>query len=90
MDDVSTLPIVRVGNSRGIRLPKQLIDQCRIHDRVEIQVRGRRIILIPIDSHPRSGWEQAAQAMTEDSKFNNEDDTLLIPDILDDDVLEPW
>jgi len=82
MASIETLPIVRVGNSWGIRLPKRLIDQCRVEDRVEVQIRGRRIVLIPIDGKPRTGWEATAKAMSECG-----DDELLVPEFLDDEAI---
>ena len=44
--------IVRIGNSRGIRIPKPLIEQTGLGEDVEI-VMGR----------PRAGWVEALRAM---------------------------
>ena len=30
--------LVRIGNSRGIRIPKPIIEQCRIGDTIELRV----------------------------------------------------
>lgn len=48
--------LVRIGNSKGIRLPKSLLVQTGMTERIEIEARGHRIILKPI-KEPRSGWE---------------------------------
>ena len=56
-----TLELVRIGNSRGIRLPKPLIDQCGFGDTVHVTVRGNRLIVSP-DRPPRDGWEEAFKA----------------------------
>lgn len=56
--------IVRVGNSRGVRLPKALLDQAGLPDDVEIHAEPGRIIIE--SARPvRSGWAEAARAMAE-------------------------
>ena len=49
--------VVRVGNSRGIRIPKAVLEQTGLRDEVELEVRGSQVILRPA-KHPRSGWEE--------------------------------
>jgi antitoxin MazE len=56
--------IVRVGNSRGIRLPKPLLEQSGLTDEVEIRAEPGRII-IETARRPRSGWAEAARAKAE-------------------------
>lgn len=63
--------IVKIGNSRGIRIPKPLLDQTGITDDVEIEVEKNQIIIRPI-SNPRSGWDDAFGAMA-----RNGDDALI-------------
>ena len=50
--------VVKIGNSRGIRLPKTLIEQTGIDDEVEIEVSGNTLVIRPANS-PRMGWGQA-------------------------------
>ncbi len=52
--------LVRIGNSRGIRLPKPLIEQAGLGDDVELQVHSDSIIISSV-RHPRSGWADAAR-----------------------------
>ena len=54
--------IVRIGNSRGIRLPKTILDQCRFDDTVELEIEGNRLIVCST-RHPRSGWDEAFRDM---------------------------
>jgi antitoxin MazE len=54
--------LVRIGNSKGIRLPKPLIEQAGLTEEVELQVRGNTII-IAARKAPRSGWAEAAQQL---------------------------
>jgi antitoxin MazE len=56
--------IVRIGNSRGIRIPKLLIDQTGLGGEVEIMVRGSTLVIIPA-TRPRAGWAEAFRAMAE-------------------------
>ena len=48
--------LVRIGNSKGIRLPKSMLVQTGMTERIEIEARGHSIILKPV-KEPRSGWE---------------------------------
>ncbi len=56
--------IVRVGNSRGVRLPKPLLEQAGLPDEVEIHAEPGRIIIEPA-ARPRAGWADAARQMAE-------------------------
>ncbi|MGE0555689.1 MAG: AbrB/MazE/SpoVT family DNA-binding domain-containing protein [Gemmatimonadales bacterium] len=51
--------LVRIGNSRGVRLPKPLIEQAGLSDDVELDVREGAIVIRPADG-PRAGWAAAA------------------------------
>lgn len=50
--------LVRIGNSRGIRIPKPLIEQCGFGDTVELYVEQNHLIIEP-DRRPRQDWEEA-------------------------------
>ena len=63
--------IIKIGNSRGIRLPKVILHQVGIDDEVDLEVDRDRIILKPIH-HRRSGWREDFQKMAVKS-----DDQLL-------------
>ena len=54
--------IVRIGNSRGIRLPKTLLQEAQLDDEVELQAEPGRI-LISKTAKPRAGWAEAARRM---------------------------
>ena len=54
--------LVRIGNSRGVRLPKPLIDQAGLTDQVELVLRGNTIV-IAAHPAPRSGWAEAARKL---------------------------
>ena len=52
------IELVRIGNSRGIRIPKPIIEQCGFGDTVELQVEKDRLVITP-DRPPRQGWKEA-------------------------------
>jgi antitoxin MazE len=56
--------IVRIGNSRGLRIPKTLLEQCGIRDAVELSVEDGRLTVRPVHA-VREGWAEAARAMAE-------------------------
>jgi antitoxin MazE len=72
---VSVIPI---GNSKGIRFEKALLEKYDIKDAVELILEKGFIILKPISS-PRKGWDKAFKKMHE-----NGDDRLLMEDIFED------
>lgn len=54
--------LVKIGNSRGIRLPKAVIEQAGLGEDVELEVEDGRIV-IRAASDPRAGWEEACREM---------------------------
>ena len=73
--------VVPIGNSRGIRIPKTVLELCHIHNVVNLTVKGETIVIQPIKHRPREGWDAAFRRMHEHG-----DDRLLISDRLDLDV----
>jgi len=56
--------LVQVGNSRGVRLPKPLIEEAGLSDEVELRVRKGAILILAART-PRAGWAEAARALHE-------------------------
>jgi antitoxin MazE len=54
--------IIRIGNSRGIRIPKPLLDELGLLDEVEIHVEGDSLVIHP-SKKARAGWAEAFQEM---------------------------
>jgi antitoxin MazE len=50
--------LVRIGNSRGLRIPKALIEQCGFGDTVDLRVEDDRLI-VARDRPLREGWAMA-------------------------------
>lgn len=55
--------LVRIGNSRGIRLPKAVIEQCGFEDEVEMEVHHHELV-IRSSTVPREGWASAFARMS--------------------------
>lgn len=51
--------LVRIGNSRGIRLPRPLIEEAQLPDEVDLRVDGGTIVITPA-RRAREGWTEAA------------------------------
>ena len=76
--------VVKIGNSKGIRLSKTIIERYNIRDTVEMILDKGHIIIKPL-SKPRKGWDKAFMEM-----HANGDDRLMIPDIFEEENLEEW
>jgi antitoxin MazE len=76
--------VIKIGNSRGIRLSKTLLERYNIRDTVDLILEKGQIIIKPL-SRPRKGWDKAFMEMNA-----NGDDKLLINDIFEDENFEEW
>lgn len=54
--------IIRIGNSRGLRLPKALIELAELSEEVELSAEPGRLIVQAV-REPRVGWADAAKRM---------------------------
>jgi antitoxin MazE len=63
--------LIKIGNSRGIRLPKPVIEQCGFENEVELEVHHQELV-IRSASRPRAGWAGAFARMNQSG-----DDELL-------------
>lgn len=76
--------VVKIGNSRGIRFSKTIIERYNIRDTVEMILDKGHIIIKPL-SRPRKGWDKAFKEM-----HANGGDKLIMPDIFEEENLEEW
>ena len=76
--------IIKIGNSKGLRLSKTILEKYNIKDKVEMILEKEQIIIKPIDK-PRKNWEEAFKKM-----HQNGDDELLLDDVFEDENLEEW
>ena len=76
--------IIKIGNSKGIRLEKAILKKYKINDSVELVLEKEHIILKPIHT-PRKGWGKSFKKM-----HKKGEDRILIDDFFDDQNLEEW
>lgn len=69
--------VIKIGNSRGIRIPKSIIEQSGLNDEVELEVRNDQIIIKSISTNKRENWDLLFKKMAQ-----NKDDILLDADAL--------
>lgn len=75
------LSIVQIGNSKGIRLSKTIIEKYNFVEKVKLILKEDEIILKPI-SKVGDGWDEAFKNMAAKGE-----DELLMPDVFED---EEW
>jgi len=58
--------IVRIGNARGVRIPKEVLDQLGLveDEAVDLEVREGQLVIRP-SRRPRSGWAEQFRLMAE-------------------------
>ena len=69
--------VIKIGNSKGLRIPKPILEQTGIMDDVEIEVEKNQIIIRPVKD-VREGWDDAFKLMSQkgDDKLIIEDDNI--------------
>jgi mRNA-degrading endonuclease toxin of MazEF toxin-antitoxin module/antitoxin component of MazEF toxin-antitoxin module len=75
--EVLKIPVVRIGGSKGIRIPKKILEECNITSSVIASVGNGEITLKP-ERRPRQGWAEAAKRL-----HQQKEDKLLIDYTLD-------
>ena len=75
------ISVVKIGNSKGIRLPKNILEQCEITDIIELEVHDKEITLKSLKKNVRDGWGEKFKIMAE-----NGDDKLQIDDSIEIDM----
>jgi antitoxin MazE len=63
--------IIKIGNSKGIRIPKPLLDQASLGEEVELEAGDGQIVLRS-SRHTRQAWDEQFAKMAE-----HKDDSLL-------------
>lgn len=70
--------LIKIGNSKGVRLPKSLLAQTGMTERIEIETRGHSIVLKPI-RELRNDWE--ARFAKDNRELGKEDREWLDADL---------
>ena len=51
--------IIKIGNSHGLIIPKRMLKQLGVNEKLEIEVKDGGLFIVPIHDHPRKGWAEA-------------------------------
>jgi antitoxin MazE len=78
------ISIIKIGNSKGFRLPKTILERYNISDKVELILEKGQIVLRPV-TEPRKGWDKAFKKMKAAG-----DDQLLFEDVFEDENVDEW
>ena len=70
--------IISIGNSKGIRIPRAILEQCNLNDEALIEVKNNVLFIKPVKKKPRKGWEKAFKSM-----HDRKEDALFIDDTAD-------
>lgn len=70
--------LIMIGNSKGLRFPRTLLEQCGIKDEVELHVQDNEIRIKASSKKPREGWEAMLK-----KAYSKGKPPRLIPDSMD-------
>ncbi len=65
MKSTITTKLVRIGNSRGIRIPKAVIEQLQLDGDISLDVRPDGLLIRPIAGKPRATWKASLREIAE-------------------------
>ncbi len=82
--------ITKIGNSRGVRIPKAIIKQANLENtEIEFKIGNEGLLLKPISNQARKGWEQKIKKMP--TTHSNQKDKGQLDDFLNhEDDIENW
>jgi antitoxin MazE len=68
--------IIQIGNSKGVRIPKSLLDELKFEKLVEFEILPNGLLLRPIHekpvSPPRAGWSEMFKSALDESGDDRE------------------
>ena len=64
--------LIKIGNSKGVRINSNIIKECELGNEVEMQVVDKKIIIESV-KEPRADWNKSFEGM-----HKNNEDVLLI------------
>lgn len=57
------LQIRQIGNSRGVVIPKAILEQIGFDDHADLVIEGDRLVLSKPKKNPREGWTEDSKAI---------------------------
>ena len=64
------LRVQRIGNSRGIIIPKPLLEQMGLAGEIELEVQSDALVLRKPSPSPRSGWAEDCTMLAERNEID--------------------
>ncbi len=59
--------IIKIGNSKGIRIPKPLLEECNLAADVELEIHADGLLIRPAKT-PRLNWDKAFKQMADNDQ----------------------
>ena len=79
--------IIKIGNSKGIIIPANIIKLLGLEDYVQLEMENEKLIVrLTKKKKPREGWEEAIKEEIE----KNGQPEILLPDFFEDEDLSEW
>jgi antitoxin MazE len=75
--------VIQIGNSRGIRLPKEFIQELNIKDKVELVIDKDELRVKGVQKKPRQGWSESFAKMSA-----GKEDEILLPENIDSEIFD--
>jgi len=82
--------LIQIGNSKGVRIPKALIEQAGLEDtELELRVTKQGLLIKPV-KQPRQGWKEAIEKAQQNGEIYVDHEWLDAPldtaldDLMDD------
>jgi antitoxin MazE len=57
------LQIRQIGNSRGVVIPKAILEQVGFDDQADLVIEGDKLVLSKPKKNPREGWAEDSKAI---------------------------
>lgn len=67
LTNTMTTELISIGNSKGIRLNKKLLEQIGFVATATLEVIGGKLIITPIKKKPREGWAENIRKIKQQS-----------------------
>jgi len=81
--------LTKIGNSKGIRIPKPLIEQAHLENvRLELEVLENGLLIKPINNISRDDWKENIEKVI--LKNRGSQDEAVLEEFLNDNDLEDW
>ncbi len=78
------IKIIQIGNSKGIRLSKTIMEKYNFEEELVIEMLDDGILIKPKNTS-RLNWDKAFKQM-----HASKEDRLIVPDVLDEETFESW